>query len=111
MQGRIQHLSFLPVTRKRQSSPTSVSRKRPLRPSMHHVGPLSEKPRFKAGDVIPESGIYETIHENAHRDPHEVVMIKSDLFPPCDTCADRVRFRLIRSAPYIFSDADFEQSE
>jgi hypothetical protein len=111
MQGRIQSLSFLPVTRKRQSSPTSVSRKRPSRPSMHHVGPLSEKPRFKAGDVISESGIYETIHENAHRDPHEVVMIKSDLFPPCDTCADRVRFRLIRSAPYIFSDVDFEQSE
>ena len=111
MQGRIQHLSFLPVTRKRQSSPTSVSRKRPSRPSMHHVGPLSEKARFKAGDVIAESGIYETIHENAHRGPHEVVMIKSDLFPPCDTCADRVRFRLIRSAPYIFNDVDFEQSE
>jgi hypothetical protein len=111
MQGRIQYLSFLSITRKRQSSPTSVSRKRPIRPSMHHVGPLSAKPRFKAGDVIPESGIYETVHEKDHRNPHELVMIKFDLFPPCDTCADRVRFRLIRSAPYIFSDPDFEQSE
>jgi hypothetical protein len=111
MQGRIQSLSFLPLIRKRQLSPASVFRKRTGCPSLHHVGPLSDKPHFKAGDVIPESGIYETIHENAHRGVHEVVMIKSDLFPPCDTCADRVRFRLIRSAPYIFSDEDFERSE
>jgi hypothetical protein len=110
MQGRVQSIPFLIIT-KRQSSPASFSRKRPIRPGMHHVGPSAESPRFKAGDVVPESGIYETIHENAHRGIHEVVMIKGDLFPPCDTCADRVRFRLIRSAPYIFSDVDFEQSE
>lgn len=111
MQGRIQHLPLLSVTRRKQPSPKCVSRKRPSRPHLHHVGPLSEKPHFKAGDVIPESGIYETVHENLHRAAHEVVMIKSDLFPQCDTCADRVRFRLIRSAPYIFSDEDFEQSK
>lgn len=107
MQARIQHLSLPPI-KKRQASPASVSRKRPNRPSLHHVGPLSEKARFKAGDVIPESGIYETVHENAHRGVHEVVMIKGDLFPPCDTCAERVRFKLIRSAPYIFNDEDFK---
>jgi hypothetical protein len=111
MQGHSQLLSFLPATSKRHLSPASVSRKRRNRPSAHHVGPLSEKARFKAGDAVVESGIYETIHEHAHRDPHEVVMIKSDLFPPCDTCADRVRFRLIRSAPYIFNDVDFEKLE
>ena len=110
MQGRIQPCRYYQSRGRDSSSPTSVSRKCPSRPSMHHVGPLSEKPRFKAGDVIPEIGIYEPI-ENAHRGPHEVVMIKSDLFPPCNTCADRVRFRLIRSVPYIFSDVDFEQSE
>ena len=110
MQGRIQQPLFT-ATRKRQLAPASVSKKRPVRPSIHHVGPLSGTPAFKAGDVIPQSGIYETIHENAHRGPHEVVMIQYDMFPPCDTCADQVRFRLIRSAPYIFSDEDFERSK
>ena len=82
MQGRIQSLSFLPVTKKRQPLLTSVFRKCPSRPSLHHVGPLPESQKFKAGDVVPESGIYETTHENAHCEVHEVVMIKSDLFPP-----------------------------
>ena len=36
-------------------------------------------------------------------------MIAGDSFPECDTC--RVRFRLVRTAPYIFQDADFEESE
>jgi hypothetical protein len=38
-------------------------------------------------------------------------MIAGDSFPECDTCRDRVRFRLVRTAPYIFQDADFEESE
>ena len=36
-------------------------------------------------------------------------MIANDHFPTCDSCMDRVRFRLIRTAPYIFSDEDFEE--
>lgn len=66
---------------------------------------------FQSGEIVPQSGIYEAIHEGAHRQPHEVVLIEQDLFPPCDTCADRVRFRLVRTAPYIFTDADFERPE
>jgi hypothetical protein len=76
----------------------------------HKEGPLPHGHEFKAGERVRESGIYEAIHESAHRETHDVVMIQSDLFPPCDTCADRVRFRLIRTAPYIFTDEDFEKS-
>jgi hypothetical protein len=66
---------------------------------------------FRPGDIIGESGIYEVIHDQAHRTAHEVVMISKDLFPTCDTCLDRVRFRLVRTAPYIFQDLDFDPQE
>ena len=62
---------------------------------------------FLPGATIPESGIYEVLHEDDHRAAHESVMVKGDQFPFCDTCEDRVRFRVVRTAPYIFDDEDF----
>jgi len=66
---------------------------------------------FKAGDPVPQSGIYEVVHARAHRATHEVVMLSGDQFPPCDSCDENVRFRLVRTAPYIFQDEDFEESD
>lgn len=34
-------------------------------------------------------------------------MHREDLFPVCDQCDLRVRFKLVRTAPYIFDDQDF----
>lgn len=65
-------------------------------------------PKYKPGDPIQETGIYEVVHDRAHRATHEAVMLARDLFPECDTCRERVRFRLVRTAPYIFHDDDFE---
>ena len=65
---------------------------------------------FSAFQPVVETGIYEVLHHGAHRSAHEVVMLSGDAFPPCDTCADNVRFRLVRTAPYIFQDEDFEES-
>ena len=79
---------------------------RPFRERNTAHGPL-----FRPGDAILESGIYEVIHDNAHRTAHEVVLISRDHFPTCDTCLDQVRFKLVRTAPYIFQDADFEEPE
>jgi len=62
---------------------------------------------FLPGTPVPETGIYEVIHDRGHRESHEVVMHRSDLFPPCDQCEMRVRFKLVRTAPYIFDDEDF----
>jgi hypothetical protein len=64
---------------------------------------------FVAGSVVRESGIYEVLHYLGHRSAHEVVMIAEDQFPPCDVCDIRVRYRVLRTAPYIFSDVDFEE--
>ena len=78
--------------------------------SAHKQGSRSG-PVFSAGETIRETGIYEVVHDGAHRSAHEVVMLNGDAFPACDTCATKVRFRLVRTAPYIFQDADFEEPE
>ena len=62
---------------------------------------------FLPGSPIPETGIYEVIHDKSHREAHEAVLHGADLFPTCDQCNENVRFRLVRTAPYIFDDEDF----
>ena len=81
--------------------------------SRPHSGHKVTRPTelFSAGEAVRETGIYEVIHDRAHRTAHEVVMLREDAFPPCDSCGNQVRFRLIRTAPYIFQDEDFEEPE
>jgi hypothetical protein len=62
---------------------------------------------FLPGQPIPETGIYEVIHDRPHRETHEAVLRSGEPFPVCDECGIRVRFKLVRSAPYIFDDEDF----
>ena len=107
-------LSFSMQTRK-QAATFHVTRLRDQQPRMKGGGksrPHSGRPDrseklFNAGETVRETGIYEVIHDRAHRIAHEVVMLNGDSFPACDTCESRVRFRLIRTAPYIFQDEDF----
>lgn len=80
--------------------------------SRHHSSGRKQNGKaFSAGQPVIETGIYEVLHDGSHRGAHEVVMLSGDAFPPCDTCAERVRFRLVRTAPYIFQDEDFEEQE
>ena len=83
-----------------QKGPTS----RP--PRSHHD--REDGPRFKPGDPVKATGIYEVTHDRGHRATHEAVMLANDAFPECDTCLGKVRFRMLRHAPYIFDDDDFE---
>jgi len=73
--------------------------------------PAPHGPQMRPGDPVRESGIYEVIHGRDHRHAHEVVMLKGTEFPLCDTCSHDVRFRLVRTAPYIFQDGDFEEQD
>jgi len=99
-----------PLRAKTKSVPTRL-----LTPRAKHSGdpPGQFHARKKHGKVflpgapVPETGIYEVIHDCGHRESHEVVMHRADLFPPCDQCELRVRFKLVRTAPYIFDDEDF----
>jgi hypothetical protein len=54
------------------------------------------KPQFRCGDRIAESGIYLVLHSN-HRLPHEVTLLRDQLFPKCAKCEDSVYFELVRS--------------
>jgi len=74
-------------------------------------GPARHARIFLPGQPVPETGIYEVIHHRGHRTSHEVVMHREDLFPVCDQCDTRVRFKLIRTAPYIFDDEDFVEEK
>ncbi|GEM_PF-2450026 len=93
----------------RPSPRPPVAKGQGRRPHSHRKAASSPRETYRAGEIVRQSGIYEAVHEGAHRAPHDLVMIGSDLFPPCDTCSDQVRFRLVRSAPYIFTDEDFEK--
>jgi len=95
--------------RAEQNSATAKHRGKARR--HHWEGPHARGQTYRAGDIVKQSGIYEALHEGEHRPAHDVVMIAADLFPPCDTCSDKVRFRLVRTAPYIFTDEDFEKPE
>ena|SRR5437868_313148 len=83
----------------------------PQRPSRSHRSGQAGTERFKPGDVVRQTGIYEVIHDRAHRSFHEVVMLAQDTFPACESCEERVRFRLVRTAPYIFQDEDFAEPQ
>jgi hypothetical protein len=93
----------------RRSVRTLTAKGSEKRSGSHRQDAKFRGPTYHSGEVVQQSGIYEAVHEAAHRDPHDVVMIEGDLFPPCDTCSHRVRFRLVRTAPYIFTDEDFEK--
>jgi hypothetical protein len=55
--------------------------------------------RFKTDTVIRASGIY-SVHHLAHRLPHEVTLLKGEIFPKCQKCADAVTFKLVRVSTY-----------
>jgi hypothetical protein len=80
----------------------------PRPPRSHYAKGRNEGETFNSGDVVRHTGIYEVLHDGHHRTAHEVVMHVGDLFPACDSCDERVKFRVIRTAPYIFDDEDFE---
>jgi hypothetical protein len=61
---------------------------------------MPEKKQFRCGDKILESGIYRVVHRT-HRLPHEVTLLRDQLFPRCTQCEDSVYFELVRSAPDI----------
>lgn len=70
--------------------------------------PSAHGPEYRAGQIVPQTGIYEVVHAHEHRAPHEVVLHTEDAFPDCEGCGPAVRFRMVRTAPYIFDDEDFE---
>lgn len=53
---------------------------------------------FRTGAAVPETGIYR-VHHDSHRLPHEVVILKDEIFPRCSKCSEAVHFELAHAAP------------
>jgi hypothetical protein len=53
---------------------------------------------YRTGQAVPESGIYRISH-GEHRLPHEVTLLKDQLFPRCCKCAELVVFEPVALAP------------
>lgn len=65
--------------------------------------------RFQPGDVAPHSGIY-SVHHNAHRTPHYVIIVAGTILPTCQRCHEKVRFSLTMAGESIESDIDLAKS-
>ena len=63
---------------------------------------------FKPGDKVPNSGIYDVMHDPLHGDKrHQVTCVYSEPFPPCNHCGKHVRFRLAVKALHVRQHAYF----
>ncbi len=60
---------------------------------------------YKPGQMVPISGIYTVIHLE-HREPHEAVAVRGDLFPACRICKIQVRFHITQIVPHVTHDFD-----
>jgi len=78
-----------------------------LIPIIGSTGDTERSGRVYAPDEeVSESGMYHVIHENGERD--SVVLLRATLFPACEDCGQRVRYKILQTAPYIFHDEDFK---
>jgi hypothetical protein len=65
---------------------------------------------YYTGEAVPESGVYEVVHAEGFRE-RSVTFVKGQLLPGCEICGQDVSYRLVRAAPYIFHDNDFQKQE
>ena len=65
------------------------------------------KTTFRPGQFAPVSGIYFAIHADAHRAPHEVMVIRGEELPTCRTCKSNVVFEVLEVVPHVRHDMDF----
>ena len=64
-------------------------------------------PLYECGEIVELSGLYQVRHADDRRE--SVVLVRGQHFPACTCCSGAVRYRLVRAAPYIFEDDDFQE--
>ena len=63
---------------------------------------------FNIGDKVPNSGIYDVLHDSHHQQKHQVTCVFEEPFPPCHGCGNEVQFRLAIKALHILHDPEFK---
>ena len=61
--------------------------------------------KYRTGERVPQTGIYKVTHDH-HRLPHQVIIIKNEVFPRCAKCEDTVFFEMAYPAPAV-SESSF----
>jgi len=64
--------------------------------------------KYKPGDTVPRSGIYQVIHDQQHAPEHEVTVVTGRKFPPCNHCGEHPRFVAVRLAQHINENGHFK---
>ena len=64
---------------------------------------------LRAGEPVPESGIYDVIHSDCSSDVDQAVFLAGEPFPSCRICGSKVRFQLKQAIPHISEDRDFRK--
>lgn len=67
---------------------------------------LNSDKLFRPSDKVTQSGIYELLHDCEN--VGTIVLLRTQQFPVCQDCGGRVRFRLLKAAPHIREDSDFQ---
>ena len=65
---------------------------------------------FKAGQDVPNSGIYKVLHGAKHAEEHEVTCVYGNKFPPCNHCGKDVRFVLVIAVRHVELDKHFKKA-
>jgi hypothetical protein len=48
---------------------------------------------FRTGQTVPRTAVY-TVRHTSHRQAHDAVLRKDELFPECARCGNKVRFEV-----------------
>lgn len=62
---------------------------------------------YHPGELAPTSGIYRVIHADAHREPHNALIIKGEDLPPCRSCGSEVVFQVVQALSHVTHEWDF----
>lgn len=60
---------------------------------------------FKPGGKVEQTGMYQVVHQPAHRNPHTVMLKRRERFPACAKCEHTV-FLFLLPAEHMSEDPD-----
>ncbi len=64
-------------------------------------------PLYRPGELAYTSGVYRAVHKGGHREDHDVIVLRGEVFPHCRSCRDTVRFELLEEINHVMHDWDF----
>jgi hypothetical protein len=59
------------------------------------------------GETVSKSGVYEICHADEPRTT--VLLVTNSVFPFCQRCGEKVRYKLVQAVPHISEDPDFKE--